>query len=154
MTVSTTTARKVFVVDDDPSVRRSLERLFRHSGWAVQTFASAEAFLEHDLDGAEGCVIVDIHLGRMRGLELRAALGRRADPMQFIFITGVDNADTEAAGRAQGAAFFHKPFDVVALMDVVERCLMTSDERRAKSDERRATSEVQREERAAISQPC
>ena len=113
-------ARKVFVVDDDASVRRSLERLFRHTGWNVQTFASAEAFLEQDHEGVDACVIVDIHLGKMRGLELRAALGRRADPMQFIFITGVDNPDTEAAGRAQGAAFFRKPFDVMALMDVVE----------------------------------
>lgn len=120
MTLDTGT-RKVFVVDDDPSVRRSLERLFRHAGWTVQTFASAEAFLEKDHDGVPACVIVDIHLGKMRGLELRAALGDRARPMQFIFITGVDNPDTEAAGRAQGAAFFRKPFDVMALMEVVER---------------------------------
>jgi FixJ family two-component response regulator len=117
------TPRKVFVVDDDTSVRRSLERLFRLAGWEVQGFASAEEFLLHDLKGDQACVIADIHLGKMRGLELQAALGTRAEGMHFVFITGVDNPEMEAAARAQGAAFLRKPFDVEALMNVVERCL-------------------------------
>lgn len=114
----------VFVVDDDLSVRKALERLFQNVGWPVQTFASAEAFLQQDLDGMTGCVIVDVHLGGMRGFDLQVALSQRADPLPVILMTGVDDADTEDEGRRLGAiAFFRKPFDVSALIDVVGSCL-------------------------------
>ena len=114
----------VFVVDDDPSVRKALERLFRHAGWPVQTFASAEDFLLNDLDGATGCVVVDVHLGGMRGFELQTTLRERAELMHVIVISGVDSAAVEAERRGLDAtSFFRKPFDVNALMDVVGRCL-------------------------------
>ncbi len=114
----------VYVVDDDPSVRRALERLFQNEGWTVETFASAEEFLQLDRTGASGCVIVDVHLGRMRGFDLQATLGQRGDPIHVIVMSGVDDMDTEVEARRLGAiAFFRKPFDVTALIDVVSRCL-------------------------------
>jgi FixJ family two-component response regulator len=108
-------------VDDDPSVRRALERLFRQAGWPVRTFDSAEDFLRHDRNGNGGCVVVDVHLAGMRGFELQATLRERSDSMPVILISGVDSAAVEAARRGLGPAdFFTKPFDVGALMGAVE----------------------------------
>ena len=112
----------VIVVDDDPSVRKSLGRLFRSVGLDVRAFRSAEELLGHEDTHSASCIIVDVHLGRMSGLELKAALGERAAGLHFIFITGVDNPETEAASRAQGVAFFRKPFDAAALVETVLRC--------------------------------
>lgn len=121
MTASSGAGRSVYVVDDDPSVRRALERLFRQAGWPVRTFASAEEFLRHDWNGDAGCVVVDVHLGGMRGFELQAALRERSDTMRVILISGVDSAAVEAARRGLGPVdFFPKPFDVGALMEAVE----------------------------------
>jgi FixJ family two-component response regulator len=115
----------VYVVDDDPSVRRALERLFRLAGWPVRTFASAEDFLRHDRSGNGGCVVLDVHLGGMRGFELQAVLRERNDPMPVILISGVDSAAVEAARRGLGPAdFFQKRVDVGALMEVVESHLV------------------------------
>jgi len=124
MTSASNTTPTVFVVDDDQPVRKALERLFQNIGWPVQTFASAEEFLQQDLAGVTGCVIVDVHLGRMRGFDLQAALGQRADPLPIILMTGVDDVEAEIEGRRLGAiAFFRKPFDVSGLIDVVGSCL-------------------------------
>ena len=113
----------VIVVDDDPSVRKSLGRLFRSVGLDVQAFRSAEELLGQGGIPSASCIIVDVHLGRMSGLELKSALGERAAGIHFIFITGVDNPETEAASRAQGVAFFRKPFDAAALVETVLRCV-------------------------------
>ncbi len=125
MTDTSGAGRSVYVVDDDPSVRRALERLFRQAGWPVRTFASAEDFLRHDRNGNGGCVVADVHLGGMRGFELQTALRERSDPLAVILISGVDSAAVEATRRGLGPTeFFQKPFDVGALMEVVESHLV------------------------------
>jgi FixJ family two-component response regulator len=114
----------VFVVDDDPAVRTALGRLLQSVGWTTQAFASAEEFLQQDLPVAGGCLIADVHLGRMSGLELLAALGNRRESMPVILTSGVNDADMEREASRLGAiAFFRKPFDVVALLDSVRRSL-------------------------------
>ena len=114
----------VFVVDDDPAVRTALGRLLRSVGWATRAFASAEEFLQEDLPLAGGCLIADVHLGRMSGLELLAALGTRPDSMPVILTSGVNDADMEREASRLGAiAFFRKPFDVGALLDSVRQGL-------------------------------
>ena len=114
----------VFVVDDDPAVRTALGRLLRSVGWATRAFASAEEFLQEDLPLAGGCLIADVHLGRMSGLELLAALGTRPDSMPVILTSGVNDADMEREASRLGAiAFFRKPFDVSALLDSVRQGL-------------------------------
>jgi len=119
-----TSAPTVFVVDDDPSVLRALERLFRGAGWPVRTFASAEEFLRHDLHVARGCLVADVHLGRMSGLELHATLGHRPRRMPVILTSGVDDVNMEAEAFRLGAlAFFRKPFEATALLDCVRRGL-------------------------------
>jgi FixJ family two-component response regulator len=107
----------VCVVDDDPSVRGALRRLFRGAGLTVLTFESAEEFLQR-VDGITGaCVVADVHLGRMSGLELHATLNRRVDPIPVILISGVADANMELeAGRLGAIAFFSKPFDAAALL--------------------------------------
>lgn len=120
----TTPAPTVFVVDDDPTVRSALERLFRGAGWTVRTFASAEEFLQQDLDLVHGCLVADVHLGRMSGLELHARLGSRAGAMPVILTSGVDDSNMERQALRLGAiAFFRKPFEASALLDSVRRGL-------------------------------
>lgn len=110
----------IFVVDDDPSVRTGLERLLRCFGWTVQTFASAEDFLEQDQSKAAGCLVVDVHLGRMSGIELQARLSERRIPLPVIFTSGFDDGDAEAEARRLGAAaFLRKPFEVDALLAAI-----------------------------------
>jgi FixJ family two-component response regulator len=122
--MTATPVHTVCVVDDDPSVRSALRRLLRSAGWTVRTFASAEEFLQRDPDLACGCVIVDVHLGSMTGLELQVALGGREAAMSFVTTSGVDDAEIELEARRLGAlAFIRKPFDVTALLESVRQGL-------------------------------
>jgi FixJ family two-component response regulator len=121
---SPTPTSTVFVVDDDPSVRIALGRLLRSAGWNERAFASAEEFLQEDLPVAGGCLIADVHLGRMSGLELLAALGNRSHPMPVILTSGVTDTNMEREASRLGAiAFFRKPFDVGALLESVRQCV-------------------------------
>jgi FixJ family two-component response regulator len=87
----------------------------------VLTFESAEEFLQR-VDAITGaCVVADVHLGKMSGLELHAALNRRADPVPVILISGVADTDMELEACRLGAiAFYSKPFDAGALLASVE----------------------------------
>ena len=118
-------AGTVFVVDDDPSVRRSLERLVKSAGWAVRTFASAEELLREDLPAAErACLIADVHLGNMSGLELQASLNTRAPHLQFILTSGLDNPELELAACQLGTVtFLRKPFEPGALLGWIRKAL-------------------------------
>lgn len=119
------TAGTVFVVDDDPSVRRSLERLVRSAGWAVRTFASAEELLQEDLPPPDrACLIADVHLGNMSGLELQAALNTRAPHLPVILTSGLDNPELEMAACQLGTVtFLRKPFEPGALLGWIRKAL-------------------------------
>ena len=117
---NTVSSQTVFVVDDDPSVRTGLQRLLKSAGFDVQTFASAEEFLAQVHDVGGGCVITDVHLGAMSGIELQAVLEQRADPIPVILISGVADVDMDTHVLTNGAlGFFRKPFDIDALLDSV-----------------------------------
>jgi two-component system response regulator FixJ len=122
---STGAAGTVFVVDDDPSVRRSLERLVKSAGWSVRTFASAEELLHQDLPAAErACLIADVHLGNMSGLELQAALNERAPHLPVILTSGLDNPELELEACQLGTVtFLRKPFEPAALLGWIRRAL-------------------------------
>jgi len=116
--------RQVIVVDDDASVRRSLARLLRAAGFDVATYASAEAFLENPPDVANICLVLDIHLGGMSGLELADCLDRQARAIPIVFISAQEAAlYAERRAHVRTIAFLRKPFDETALIEAVSRAL-------------------------------
>ena len=108
------------LVDDDVSVRRSMSRLVQSFGLAVETFASAEEFLEAPRTRAIPCLILDIHLGGMSGLDLYKRLVASGDPPPVIFITAHDTPQVRSQASAFGAvAYFRKPFDGASLLNAI-----------------------------------
>ena len=115
----------VFVVDDDVSVRESLELLILSSGWLPETFASAEEFLGRSRIDGPSCLVLDVTLPNLNGLDLQKRIVDRAD-MPIIFITGYgDVPSTVQAMKAGAVEFLTKPFgdDVLqhAISQAVER---------------------------------
>jgi len=110
----------VAVVDDDASVRRALTRLLQSAGLRVLTCASATEFLATGVSSAPDCVILDIHLGGMSGLELLSRLRESGCSLPVLIITAYDDAQTrEAAAQAGCTAYLRKPLDGKMLLDEV-----------------------------------
>lgn len=107
----------VAIVDDDASVRRSLHRLVRSAGYAVETFASAREFLEWLPRGHAACLVLDVHMNGMSGFELQERLA-----VPVVFITSHDDAATRARIEKSGAAgHLWKPFDDHAVLSAIRR---------------------------------
>jgi FixJ family two-component response regulator len=110
----------VAVVDDDASVRRALTRLLQSAGIRALTYASASEFLGTGLSSAPDCVILDIHLGGMSGLELLSRLRELGHNLPVLIITAHDDAQArEAAARGGCAAYLRKPLDAKVLLEEV-----------------------------------
>jgi FixJ family two-component response regulator len=114
----------VAIVDDDELFRRSIERLVRTAGFEVETFVSAEDFLERgDLDQT-ACAILDMRLPGMNGFDLQRRLIARSQPVPIVFVSGHEDAVMRANALSAGAiAFLMKPFDDSALLDALDRSL-------------------------------
>lgn len=113
----------VFVVDDDADIRDSLRMLLEVSGFPVQCFVSATAFLTDEIP-KQGCLIADIRMPDMSGLELQEEITRRGMPLSVIVITG--HGDVPLAVRAMKAGaidFIEKPFDEEQILASVQRAL-------------------------------
>jgi FixJ family two-component response regulator len=115
----------VFVVDDDISVRESLELLIASAGWRPETFASAQDFLSRPRVSAPCCVVLDVRMPGLNGLELQQQLTKRAD-MPIIFVTGYGDVPmTVRAMKAGAIEFLTKPFNddvlLIAIRDAIER---------------------------------
>jgi FixJ family two-component response regulator len=115
----------VTVVDDDPSVRKSMQRLLRAAGFEAVTFASARDFLDGGgLTPAPECLILDIHLGGMNGFELYEHLTAAGSAVPVIFITAHDDAPTRERARQSGSfGYLRKPFEQHALLGAIYRAL-------------------------------
>ena len=112
------------VVDDDESVRESLPDLLREFGFAAQSFSSAQEFLSSDYLGETKCLVLDVAMPGMSGLDLQRELKRRGREIPIIFITGENNEDMRKQAFIQGAAeFLLKPFSDSALLDAVHAAL-------------------------------
>ena len=114
----------VLVVDDDEAVRDALSMMLRAAGLAVETFASAHAFLERGTACLHGCLVLDVRMPEMSGLELQERLARRRFALPIIFLTG--HGDVPMAVRAvKGGAFdfIQKPVDDRRLLATVESAL-------------------------------
>ena len=112
----------VFVVDDDVSVRESLEVLIRYEGWQPEIFASADEFLSRPLALVPSCLILDLSLPGLSGLDLQKRIaGERAD-MPVIFITGHgDIPSTVQAMKAGAVEFLTKPFTEDTLLSAIRQ---------------------------------
>ncbi|WP_426533111.1 response regulator transcription factor [Bradyrhizobium sp. McL0615] len=114
----------VFVVDDDDSLRDSLERLFRMVGLRAETFATAAEFLKRKLPDVPTCLVLDVRLPRISGLDFQAELTKADVKIPIIFMTGY--ADIPMAVRAMKAGAFEflpKPFLDQDMLDAVQRAL-------------------------------
>jgi FixJ family two-component response regulator len=112
------------VVDDDESVRESLPDLLREFGFATRTFSSAEDFLSSDCADETSCLILDIAMPNMSGLELYQELRRRGQDIPVVFITAQRDETVRARMLEQGAAaFLLKPFSDTDLLAAVKTAL-------------------------------
>ena len=121
----------VWVVDDDEAVRDSLELLLKTVGLRARTFPDGKSFLKNFDDGLAGCVVVDLRMPGMSGLELQEALHRKHSPVPIIFITGHGTVDSAVhAMRAGAIDFLQKPFDDQELLDTIQRAIRLDHESR------------------------
>jgi FixJ family two-component response regulator len=117
----------VFVVDDDISVRESLELLIEFAGWQPETFASAGEFLEHPRTTISSCLVLDISLPDLNGLELQKLIASERTDMPIIFITGHGDVPmTVQAMKAGAVEFLTKPFDDEVLLNAIRHAIRRS----------------------------
>ena len=129
----------VFIVDDDSSVLRSLERLFQVEGYAVEGFAHPRQMLEREPWQGPGCVVMDLRMPELNGLELQQELRQAGWKLPIVFISG--HGDVPAAVKAMKAGavdFLPKPFSTTELLAAVERALAQDSTERAADGEREA----------------
>ena len=119
-----TSAPTVFLVDDDIAVLKALSRLLRSAGFAVDTFTSAQAFLDADRAAAAGCVVLDVAMPGLDGLALQQALAACGSHLPIIFLTGNGDIDMGVQAMKVGAAdFLTKPIDDARLIDAVANAI-------------------------------
>ena len=112
----------IAVIDDDLSFRTAIGRLLSIWGFRVESFASAEAFLQHP--PSAHCLVLDLHLGGMSGLELQARLAEEGRQVPIIFVTATEDSIVRRLALASGAAaFLQKPFDDRRLLEVLYRVM-------------------------------
>lgn len=126
----------VYVVDDDPSVRAGLARLIKSVGLTVKTFASALEFLEQAVSEGPGCVIADLRMPAMSGLELQDQLQARHLNLPVIFLTGFGTVPASVRAMKRGAVdFLEKPVDDQVLLEAIFQALEKDRENRRKQAE-------------------
>ncbi|WP_153100754.1 oxygen response regulator transcription factor FixJ [Paraburkholderia hayleyella] len=140
------TQETVFVVDDDEAVRDSLRWLLEANGYRVQCFAGAEQFLEawqpHQHPGQIACLILDVRMPGMSGLELQERLMADDALLPIIFVTGHGDVPMAVSTMKKGAMdFIEKPFDEAELRKLVERMLERARNESSSVQQQRATSE-------------
>jgi FixJ family two-component response regulator len=132
----------IYVVDDDASFLTAVTRLLRAGGHAAKTFASADEFVKNPPPDSPGCIIADLHMPGMNGLDLQDSLSRTGVPLPVIFLTGHGDIPTSVHAMRNGAEdFLTKPVNREKLFDAVQRALarnLREREARTKQRERRA----------------
>jgi two-component system response regulator FixJ len=137
-----TDRRLIHIVDDEESVRRSASFMLKTSGFAVETWPSGVAFLKEVRHAAEGCILLDVRMPELDGLEVQQALNERGVSMPVIILTG--HGDISIAVRAMKAGavdFLEKPFEKAVLLDAIEAAFARLSDSSAKAT-RAATAEV------------
>ncbi|MCU1262557.1 MAG: two component transcriptional regulator [Bryobacterales bacterium] len=120
------TARQanIFIVDDDPAIRTSLDSVLRSDGFRVRTFESGDVFLEQQIPDEPGCLLLDLRLPGMNGLALQEELNRSDVHLPIIFMTGHgDIPDSVRALKAGAVEFLTKPFTYERLLEAIRQAL-------------------------------
>jgi RNA polymerase sigma factor (sigma-70 family) len=132
----TETKPTLFIVDDDRSVRESTELMLKSVGFHVKTFVSAQDFLKTDIEEGPGCLILDVRMPGMSGLDLQEKLISAKTPLPVIFITGHGTVPMSVRAMKAGAVdFLQKPFEEQDLLDAIDRAITRQKERKVKEDE-------------------
>jgi FixJ family two-component response regulator len=127
-TLMSRTTPIVFVVDDDVSVRESLELLIRHAGWQPETFESAQEFLARPRVLVPSCLVLDIALPGLNGLQLQERIATDRADMPIIFITGAGDVPTTVQAMKGGAVeFLTKPFSDTVLLNAIQKAMERSE---------------------------
>jgi FixJ family two-component response regulator len=114
----------ILIVDDDPSVRKSLLRLVRSAGWQGEAFASAQEFLARAAFSRTGCVILDVRMPGMTGPELRDSMAAQDISLPVIFLTGHGDIPTGVDAMKKGAVdFLEKPVNDEALLNAIQHAV-------------------------------
>lgn len=112
----------IAIIDDEPSVLRGLKRLLDASNFSTAVFDSGEAFLERDITSDIACIVLDIHLGGMSGIDMRRRLKAQGSTTPVIFMTALDSPEVRnQAANAGCAAYLPKPFSRAALIDAIRK---------------------------------
>jgi FixJ family two-component response regulator len=118
----------VFVIDDDPSMRTAIKRLAGAMGFTAQAFASGQEFLESDIPDVPGCVVTDVRMPGLSGLELQQAMSQRGITFPLIFITGHGDIPMSVQAMKAGAIeFLTKPFRDQDLLDAISQAIARDD---------------------------
>jgi FixJ family two-component response regulator len=115
---------RISIVDDDESIRRATSGLLRSVGYQVETFASAQLFLESDALRETDCLVLDVRMPGIDGLELQRRLNAAQSHVPIIFVTAHDDRSRRTTAMDAGAAnFFQKPFEANAFVAAIEAAL-------------------------------
>ncbi|NOQ13761.1 MAG: response regulator [Methyloprofundus sp.] len=126
----------VFIVDDDELIRDSLEQLVKSVGLKTQTFASAQAFLESELPDKPSCLVLDIRMPGLSGLDLQDQLIKQGFSIPIIFITGHGTVPMSVRAMKAGAVdFLQKPFEDQELLDAINLAIEQNREARREQNE-------------------
>jgi FixJ family two-component response regulator len=121
----------VFVVDDEPAVTKALSRLFKSSGYRTRAFGSAQEFMDQYTSGAAGCLVLDISMPGMTGLDLQRWLAASGGTLPILFLTALDDSPEKSRAMKEGAMdVLMKPVSPNALLRRVEEALALDREAR------------------------
>ena len=135
-------APTVFIVDDDPAIRFAMQALMDSVHIPHEIFGSGDEFLENVAEGRAGCLVLDIRMPGLGGLELQEELLKRGSTLPIIFITGHGDVPMEAEAMQKGAVdFIQKPFRDQELLDRIRQALRTDQERRHEQQQHAAVAD-------------
>ena len=137
-------APTVFLVDDDPGVLKALSRVLRQEGWAVETFESAEAFLARTDLAEDGCLVLDVTMPGLDGLELQRRLAEAGRSLPIVFLTGHGDIPMSVRAIKAGASdFLTKPVQARALVTAIRSAIeQTVSARRARAEDAKVRQRI------------
>jgi FixJ family two-component response regulator len=133
----------IFIIDDDKAVRRSLSLFLQSAGYSVDTFESAEEYLETEIFKGAGCIILDVNMSGKSGLELQEELIKTGSELPIIFITGKGNIQMSVNAVKKGAVnFLEKPFKEEDILNSVSESVILSRNLVAQKAEQKAAQNL------------